>query len=362
MMKAVCVSAISLAAVLLLGAMERSPIAASTPSPQSFTAAKEFFRGKDVTIVLTTSPGGSYDFISRLIATKLKEVLDARSVIVQNRGGGHVTATNYVYNRVKPDGLTLLHFALGSRGWSQLMATPGVEYDVRQFIPVGQYHPPQGAVLETRGPLKLKTISDLKNLKQLRVGTTARYSDVQLLTTLLFENFGISNAKFITGYKGSTETQLAVQKGEIEATAGVTTSSALQDKKAIESGIYGLFTIYSDKRVEAFPDVPVALELGEWRADLKPWLELAMAISDLYNTWVLPPGTPPDRVAYLRQVFEDMWADPETKKGLNNLFVGYAMFRRGSDTEQVVKKAFHKVLSETDRIWLRQLMDKWSTK
>ena len=359
-MKTIYASAILV--VVLLGAVAWGPAAASTPTSQPATAAKEFFRGKDVTLVLMTSPGGAYDLIARLIAPKLKQILEARAVIVQLRGGGFVAVTNYVYNRVKPDGLTLLHFALGSRGWSQLMVTPGVEFDVRQFVPVAQFMPPPGAVLMTRGALGVKTVSDLKNLKQFRVGTTARYSDVQLLSTLLFENFGISNAKFVTGYTGSTDTMLAVERGEIEATAGVTTSSALMEaRKGIESGVYGLFTIYSEKRLEAVPDVPTALQLGAWRADLKPWLEIATAISDLYNTWVLPPGTPADRVAYLRQVFEDLWADSEIKKGLNNLLQGYAMFRGGSEIEQVVKKAFPKeVLSEADRTWLRQLMDKWS--
>ncbi|MBI3013527.1 MAG: hypothetical protein HYY65_00350 [Candidatus Tectomicrobia bacterium] len=362
-MKAIHASAVLLAVALLLGAAW-GPVAASTPTSPPPSAAKEFFRGKDITLVPMTSTG-TYDFIARLIAPKLKQVLDARAVIVQYRGGGFEAVANYIYNRVKPDGLTMLHFALGSRGWSQLMAAPGVEFDVRQFVPVAQFMPPPGAVLMANGNLGVKTVSNLKNLKQFRVGTTSRYSDVQLLSTLLFENFGISNAKWVTGYTGAIETLLAVQKGEIEATAGVTTSVALQRKKDIDTGIYTLFTIYSEKRVGAFPDAPTAFELGEWRADLKPWLETAMAMSQLYNTWVLPPGTPADRVAYLRQVFEeDLWTDAEIKKGLMTLFQDYAQFRPGSEIEQIIKKAFPqtRTFPEADRSWMRQLIDKWSTR
>ena len=362
-MKAIFACAISVVIVLLLGGIEQSPVAASSSSSKPLITGKEFFRGKNVTLLVPSDPGTVFDLTARIISDKLKQILDARLVVVKNEGGGHMTAVNYFYNRVKPDGLTLMHFSLGGRGWSQLMNAPGIEFDVRQFIPVAQMHAPPAQVLQTGGSLHLKTISDLKSLKQFRVGTTGRYSDSQLLTTLLFENFSLSNAKFIVGYDSTGQVMLAIQKNEVEANAAISASGALAQKKAIDSGTYGLFTVYSERRLEAFPEVPTVFELGEWRADLKNWLNNTIGICELKSTWVLPPGTPPDRVAFLRQVFEDLWKDSQVNKGMMDMYKGYAMFRSGSETEQVVKKTFPKQkLSEGEVAFLNKLMDKWSSK
>ena len=69
-----------------------------------------------------------------------------------------------------------------------------------------------------------------------------------------------------------------------------------------------------------------------------------------------------DRVAYIRQAFEDLWADAEVRKALNRVFEGYAMFKRASETEKVINKTFPKqVFSEEEIAKLRQLMEKWSS-
>ena len=350
--------AVVLGVVMLLGAVDWSPVGASALTPQAPAGTKEFFRGKDLTLV-PMGATGTHDSIARIIASKLKDILQARAVLVQYKGE-FVPSTNYIYNRAPKDGLTMLFTSIGSRGWSQLMRAPGIEFDVRQFIPVGGFGPPPGAVLITIGSLNLKTVSDFKKSNQLRIGTTGRYSDGHMLNCLFLENFDIRSAKYVLGYPGSADCFLALQRGEIEATS-LTTATCFKEKKNFDNGFYRLSIVHSKARLAAFPDAPTVFEIGDWREDFKRWIELTVPIAELYHTIVLPPGTPPDRVAYLRDIFANLWADADINKKLNTLFDSYAIYYSPSEIEQSIKKAFpYKQFSDAEIAWMRKLMDKWS--
>src|SRR3954470_22280554 len=71
--------------------------------------ADEFYRGKTITIVTSTGPGGTYDLVARLIARHMpRHVPDTPSMVVQNMpGGGNVVATNYLYNLAPKDGTVI---------------------------------------------------------------------------------------------------------------------------------------------------------------------------------------------------------------------------------------------------------------
>ena len=73
-------------------------------------------------------------------------------------------------------------------------------------------------------------------------------------------------------------------------------------------------------------------------------------------------GGPGERVVFVKQACEELWADAEVRKALNRVFEGYAMFKRASETEKVINKTFPKqVFSEEEIAKLRQLMEKWSS-
>ena len=95
-----------------------------------------FFKGKTVVLIVSTRPGGDYDFFGRLIASGLKKYLPGSTVIVKNiPGGGMVIGANEIYKAI-PNGLTIGTFNSGILV-SQLVKSAGVHFDLSKFTWLG---------------------------------------------------------------------------------------------------------------------------------------------------------------------------------------------------------------------------------
>ena len=88
-----------------------SAVFAITVSAQA--RAQDFFRDKTLTFIVGYSPGGTYDQYTRLLARHIgKHVSGNPTRVVENMpGAGGIIAANHLYNRVKPDGLTIAAWA-----------------------------------------------------------------------------------------------------------------------------------------------------------------------------------------------------------------------------------------------------------
>jgi tripartite-type tricarboxylate transporter receptor subunit TctC len=77
-------------------------------SSQWSVSAQEY-KDKTVTIIVGYSPGGSFDLYARVLARYIGRYLPGNPTrIVENMtGAGGLIAANHLYNRVKPDGLTI---------------------------------------------------------------------------------------------------------------------------------------------------------------------------------------------------------------------------------------------------------------
>ena len=99
---------------------------------------ESFFKGKTMRIIVGGPPGGGFDTYARMIARVMaKYIPGAPTIIVDNMpGAGMMIAANHVYKVSKPDGLTIGHFT-GSQTINQVLALPGVEFDMRKFSYLG---------------------------------------------------------------------------------------------------------------------------------------------------------------------------------------------------------------------------------
>ena len=101
-------------------------------------AQSDFYKGKQMKIVVGASAGAASDLYARVVAHHLpKQIPGKPDIIVQNMpGGGSITAANYVYSVAKPDGLTLgavtapIYFA-------QLLGRKEVQFDWGKFTWIG---------------------------------------------------------------------------------------------------------------------------------------------------------------------------------------------------------------------------------
>src|SRR3954467_1770259 len=128
----------------------------ATASPASAQAGADFYKGKTVTYVAATSPGGGYDLYGRLVAEFMQKHLPGSTFIVKNvPGAGHLVGTNTIYAS-KPDGLTIGTFNTGLL-YNQLMATEGVRFDLTRMSWIGKAGS-DPRMLTVKAELPIKTL------------------------------------------------------------------------------------------------------------------------------------------------------------------------------------------------------------
>lgn len=301
-------------------------------------SVEDFYKGKTIRFIVGHAPGGGYDGYTRLTARHIsKHFPGSPAPVVQNLGGaGGLVAANYLYNKVKPDGLTVgvwnnqwvVHEALGSRR---------VHFKGREFgwvgAPVSGW--PSCAVMGFTG---LKSYADLlESGKPLKVGSPGGTGTT--LPTILNMVSGKKLFDIIPGYTGTAPVRLAMQARELGGicmsfeSMRVTARAMLDAKggdKLIPILVYGN---PPDKEVQNVPRLRELVKGEENVAMLNAW---ALQY-EFQRPLTLPPGTPKDRIAAWRKAYAAAFKDPallaDAKKSrLNIVFVSGEQIDKHVDT------------------------------
>ena len=176
-------------------------------------ADDEFFKGKTITFIVPTAPGGGYDTYSRLIARHIGRFLPGQpNVVTQNMpGAAGIRAANYLYNVAPKDG-TVIAMPDQAVHLDHILGTAGLNADPARFNWIGRLLS-NSAVLYAWHTARVKKIEDVFS-HELIVSTSGTAS--RLNWTVLNNVVG-TKFKIITGYKGTTDSRLAMLRGEVEA-------------------------------------------------------------------------------------------------------------------------------------------------
>jgi tripartite-type tricarboxylate transporter receptor subunit TctC len=281
-------------------------------SASTATGAADFYQGKTIRFIVGYAPGGGYDTYTRAIARHFGKFIPGKpTTVVENmEGAGSLLAANYVYTKADPDGLTIGNFNSGMVT-QQALGSRGVRFDARKFgwigAPVKGF--PACMIMAWTG---LKTLDEvIKASPRLKfAGTRAGASGVDL-PNIMNELMG---AKFqvITGYKGTSETRLALTRREADGICSgwesmrVTARSMLDaqgEDKLIPFVIHGKV---EDPEVKDLPQFTKVIEGEQNRQAFKTWVNQY----DFQRPLVVPPKTPKDRLQTLRSALEKTLTDP----------------------------------------------------
>jgi len=191
---------------------------------QSVFAQESFYKGKTIKIVVGLSAGGGYDRAARLLARYMGKYIPGNpEIIVQNMAGaGSVVAANYVYGVAKPDGLTLL-MPHNNIYLSQLSGDKEVKFDLLKMNWIGSLEN-DDMMIFIRADNPVKSIKEVVKAKEPpKCGSTGTGSSDYVMSRILEETVGAKVAN-VTGYPGSNEIALAVERGEV-ACMGLTISN-----------------------------------------------------------------------------------------------------------------------------------------
>ncbi|MFC1815886.1 Bug family tripartite tricarboxylate transporter substrate binding protein [Thermodesulfobacteriota bacterium] len=266
--------------------------AAAGPTPKEDVAA--FYKGKTLKFVCSKSPGGGYDAITRLMAPFLAKYTGATVIVKNMPGAGDMLSANYVYNKAKPDGLTIVLVAGPMVALNQVLGVSEVRYDADKFnwLARPNWDIP---IFYSSAASPYRSIADLRAAKNFKVGIVGRWSLIGFRGAVTMEALGLSNAKFVAGYPGISQISLALVGGEVD-TATASIESVVQSIKSRDS--IGLATL-SKTRSPLLPDVPTIYEVGMNKEGQK-WLEWFLRLQKIQRVVLTGPKVPKDRVDFLR--------------------------------------------------------------
>jgi tripartite-type tricarboxylate transporter receptor subunit TctC len=280
----------------------------SAPAGAQTQSVEQFYKGKTVNVYIGYGAGGGYDFFGRLVAKHIgRHIPGQPTVVPQNMpGAGSLRAANFVYNIAPKDG-TALGIITQTVGLEEALKTPGVQYKAAGFYWIGRMTSNVDMML-TWHTSKVKTIEDAMKYEA-PVAGTGPASPAEFMPKVLNHVIG-TKFKVITGYPGSNEGMLAMEKGEVE---GATTSwNTIKTSKQdwLKDKMINLVLQYTPERHRELPNVPDMVELAK-TPEQKQILALYASGAAIGRSIFTSPGVPAARVKALRDAFDAMLKDPQ---------------------------------------------------
>lgn len=274
-------------------------------------AQGSFFEGKTIRVIVGLSAGGGYDTYSRLIARHMGKHIPGHPVLaVENMtGAGSLIAANYVYKVAKPDGLTIGHF-LGGLIMQQLLGKPGIEFDALKFEHVGV--PAQDNFV--LGVAKSTGITDVEkwiaSKTVVKFGGVSPGSGTDDIPAVLKATISLP-VQVVSGYKGTSLVRLAFNSGEVQGLSNSWESTKSTWRKELESGDLQILLQATIKPHPELPNIPLAINMAKTDEAKKLIQTVIRVHGPTVRPYVLPPGTPKDRVEVLRKAFSETMKDSE---------------------------------------------------
>jgi tripartite-type tricarboxylate transporter receptor subunit TctC len=274
-------------------------------------AQEPFYKGKTIRLIVGLAPGGGFDTYSRVIARHIgKHIPGNPTTVVDNMpGAASLVAANYVYKAARPDGLTIGNF-VGGLTLQQLLGLPGIEFDAPKFEYLGV--PAQDNFMI--GVSKTTGITSVEQWKVsgtiIKIGGVAPGGGTDDIPKVLKATLGLP-LQLVSGYKGTGPVRLAFNAGEVQGICNSWESFKATWRNELEKGEIVILVQANLKPHPEVPNVPWAYELAK-SDDAKKMIHALAVVNGATNRpYVLPPGTPKDRVKILRKAFMDTLKDPE---------------------------------------------------
>ena len=272
----------------------------------------EFYKGKQVSIIVGSSAGGGYDTYARLLGRHLGKHIPGNPVIVPSNmpGAGSNIAAAYVYNVAPKDG-TVIGAVQTAAVLDPLFADKAsLKHDSSKFIYLGSatvdYY-----VCVIRADAAVKEFKDALT-HEVIMGASQPGTSTRDFPALL-NNAAGAKFRIVSGYKGTREITLAIEKGEVQGVCGFSWSSlSAQHPDWLKKGF---IRVLVQENPKGHPEVnrlgvPHATDFAKSPQD-RQIMDLIYSSEIFGRPYILPPGVPADRVAALRKAFLDTLHDPD---------------------------------------------------
>ena len=308
-----------------------------------FTQAPPFYQGKTITVIAGTAPGGIGDNRVKSMVPFLRKYIPGNPAIVVQYmdGGGGRQVGNHMFRSARPDGLTLGAFSSSVIALN-LLGETGVMYDVDKFIYLGSPESESHLVFYTRKEAGFNNLEKLRAASGIRVGARPVGHSAYISARFFAYFLGLKDTKFIPGY-GAPELDLALVRGEVDARANTATSIWQRNPDWAEKGLMDFHAIQEVPKGLKFPRFSHLPEIETFAKSEKEsrLIALSRTLRLTGSPYVLPPGTPKDRVEILQEATSKTFKDAEFHREYRKIV--------GDDASPMTPEELTKAIKDTPR-------------
>jgi tripartite-type tricarboxylate transporter receptor subunit TctC len=276
-------------------------------------AQQDFYRDKQIKLIVPSTPGGGYDAYARVLSRHWgKHIPGNPQVVLQHMpGAGGLKAANFIAHVAPKDGLTVAALQ-NNVGYEPMMGISGgkeaAQFDVLKFNWLGSMAK-EVAVTVFWNPPPVRNFEELRE-KEVTTGSTGAATSNTIFARLMNAMAG-TKIKVVHGYPSQTPIWLAMERGELQGSAGPFYSSMMTSQPQwLSQKKISIVVQHALEKHPDLPDVPLILDFARTPSD-RQGMELAVASLLMGRPYTLPEGVPPDRVKILRDAFIAAVRDPE---------------------------------------------------
>lgn len=290
----------------ILGAVLFAAIAIQ-PNPSAADAVSDFYSGKTISIYVGFPPGGGYDLYARLVARHYGKFIPGNpNIVVKNMPGGTgMKAAAYITNVTPQDGTSLGSFLDNLTLIS--MIRPGAKFEAGKLVWIGRVTPTT-TVAGVWHTAKAQSVEESK-MHPIKMAAEARAHTSAFVSVAMNQATG-SKIEPVYGYRGSREFAMALERGEVDAFAGMSWE-AIKTRKPEwlkEHKVKFLWIIGTSRHPE-LPGVRPLPEFAKTDAQRKLFTFIGSS-TEIGRAYAAEPGIPKDRAQALRSAFMKMANDP----------------------------------------------------
>jgi tripartite-type tricarboxylate transporter receptor subunit TctC len=285
------------------------------PQAQAQTV-EQFYKGRTITMLVGTAPGGINDISARLVAKYLGRFIPGNpAIVVQNNpGAGGLITGNKLYNNAERDGSVLAKFERAVPQ-QQIEGDPKAQFDSTKFVWLGSLssYANDAYLLLINSDNPLRSVDELRkggSGMRINLGADNSASSNLIFAVIAKEILGL-NINVIRGYTGAASLFLAMQSHELDGQfVGLSSVKSGQRDLWNKGAFRALMAFGRTSRHPDFPNIPIGREMTNDR-DALSLIEFAELPFFMALPFAAPPGVPVDRAKALQGAFMAMARDEE---------------------------------------------------
>jgi tripartite-type tricarboxylate transporter receptor subunit TctC len=269
----------------------------------------EFYKGKQVSLYIGFSPGGTYDLYGRIVARHLGKHIPGNPTVVPRNmeGAGSIRLTNFMYAQAPKDGTAIATMGRGG-AFGPLFGMKGAQFEAEKFLWLGSAND-EVSLCASWHLSGIRSFDDVRQ-RELIIAATGPGDESQTVPKLLNAVLG-AKFKVIGGYPGSNEMTISIERGETQGRCAFSWASMKSvHRQWLDEKKINILVQLSYQKHPELPHVPLAGDLAKTQDD-KQMINLLAARQVMGRPFYAPPDLPADRAAVLRKAFLDVLRDGE---------------------------------------------------